>query len=447
MPLAIGMALSKISLHDLSQSGVTPPALFERTRVDVGAFFERVRPIIEAVRTGGDTALLRFGATFDGVTAAGWSLRASDAEFASARGMLSEQLIADLEFAAHNIRSFHEAQKPEEMWMKEIRPGVWAGDRHVPIESVACYVPRGKGSFPSVLLMTAIPAVVAGVPRPIIITPPGPDGTVDAATLVAAELAGIREVYKCGGAQGIAAVAYGTETVPKCLKVVGPGSPWVVAAKRLLSDVIDPGVPAGPSESIILADETADGELAALDLLIEAEHGPDSSAYLVTNSRTVAEAALGAVPMFLKEMSEQRASFAEAVLGGTAGGIVLTKDFQQAIDFANEYAPEHLEVLARDPWDIVGKLRNAGEILLGRYTPITLGNFVIGVNAVLPTARHSRTASPLSVFDYMKRMSIASVTKQGYDTLAPHAYRLAKYEGFDAHARAVSSVRQKFLKD
>ena len=439
--------MSKISFHDISQAATIPTAFFDRVRVDIAAFFDRVRPITEAVRADGDAALKQFGEKFDSVTVASWSIRASESEFASARGKLSNELIADLEFAADNIRRFHEAQKPQEMWLKEIRPGVWAGDRHLPIDSVACYVPRGKGSFPSVVLMTAIPAVVAGVPRPIIITPPGPDGTVDAATLVAAELAGVREVYKCGGAQGIAAVAYGTATVPKCLKVVGPGSPWVVAAKRLLSDVIDPGVPAGPSESIILADETANGELAALDLLIEAEHGPDSSAYLVTNSRTVANAAQIALPKYWSDMSELRVNFSQAVLGGSHGGIVLTKDFQQAIDFTNEYAPEHLEVLASDPWEILGKLRNAGEILLGNYTPITLGNFVIGANAVLPTARNARTASPLSIFDYMKRTSIATVTKQGYNALAPHAYRLAKYEGFDAHARAVSPVRMTLLKD
>ena len=439
--------MSKISFHDISQTGTIPTAFFDRVRVDIAAFFDRVRPIIEAVRADGDAALKQFGEKFDAVTVTPWSIRASESEFASARRKLSNELIADLEFAADNIRRFHEAQRPQEMWLKEIRPGVWAGDRHLPIDSVACYVPRGKGSFPSVVLMTAIPAVVAGVPRPIIITPPGPDGTVDAATLVAAELAGVKEVYKCGGAQGIAAVAYGTATVPKCLKVVGPGSPWVVAAKRLLSDVIDPGVPAGPSESIILADETANGELAALDLLIEAEHGPDSSAYLVTNSRAVADAAQIALPKYWNDMCELRVNFSQAVLGGSQGGIVLTRDFQQAIDFTNEYAPEHLEVLARDPWEVLGKLRNAGEVLLGNYTPITLGNFVIGANAVLPTARNARTASPLSIFDYMKRTSIATVTKQGYDALAPHAYRLAKYEGFDAHARAVSPVRMTLLKD
>lgn len=439
--------MSSVSFHDLSQQSELPQGLFARARVDISAYLDRVRPIIDAVRTDGDAALKQLGEKLDGVTADSWSLRATDAEFAQARRLVSTQLIADLEFAADNIRRFHEAQKPEEMWMKEVRSGVWAGERHLPIDSVACYVPRGKGSFPSVVLMTAIPAVVAGVARPILITPPGPDGTVDAATLVAAELAGVREVYKCGGAQGIAAVAFGTATVPQCLKVVGPGSPWVVAAKRLLADVIDPGVPAGPSEALILADESADGRLAALDLLIEAEHGPDSSAYLVTHSRAVAESARDALPGYWKEMSELRVQFSQGVLCGAAGGIVLTRNFEDAIRFTNEYAPEHLEVLTRDPWEVVGKLRNAGEILLGNYTPVTLGNFVIGANAVLPTARNARTASPLSVFDFMKRSSIACVTRQGYAELAPPAQRLATYEGFDAHARAVSSARAALLKD
>jgi histidinol dehydrogenase len=439
--------MSSVSFHDLSQQSDLPRKLFTRTRVDISAYLEPVRPIIEAVRREGDVALKHFGEKLDGVSAGDWSIRASEAEFTHARRLVSAELIADLEFAADNIRRFHQAQKPEEMWMKEVRSGVWAGDRHLPIDSVACYVPRGKGSFPSVVLMTAIPAVVAGVARPIVITPPGPDGTVDPATLVAAELAGIREVYKCGGAQAIAAVAYGTATVPQCLKVVGPGSPWVVAAKRLLCDVIDPGIPAGPSEAIILADETANGRLAALDLLIEAEHGPDSSAYLVTNSRDVAECARDALPGLWKDMPDLRAKFSQAVLCGGAGGIVLTRTFADAIDFTNEYAPEHLEVLTREPWEVVGKLRNAGEILLGNYSPITLGNFVIGANAVLPTARNARTASPLSVFDFMKRSSIAYVTKLGYAELAPRAERLAKYEGFYAHARAVSPLRSTLLED
>jgi histidinol dehydrogenase len=351
-----------------------------------------------------------------------------------------------IEHAVQNIRRFHEAQKPGEMWLKEIEPGVWVGDRHLPIDSVACYVPRGKGSFPSVLNMTAVPALVAGVPRAIVVTPPAPDGRVDAGTLVAARCVGISEVYKCGGAQAVAAVAYGTQSVPKCLKIVGPGSPWVLAAKRLLSDVIDPGINAGPSESIVLADESADGALAALDLLIEAEHGPDSSAYLLTHSPQVAAAAREALGGYWRQMQPQRAEFSQRVLCGNAGGIILTRDFAAAVEFVNEFAPEHLQILAADPLEVLGRIRNAGEVLLGKHTPITLGNYMLGINAVLPTGRHARTTSPLSVFDFMKRMSVGYVSASGYDGLARDAHSLAVYEGFDAHARAVSETRTRLLR-
>jgi len=331
------------------------------------------------------------------------------------------------------------------MWMKEVRPGAFAGERFTPIPSVACYVPRGKGSFPSVVMMTTVPAVVAGVPRIAVLTPPGPDGKVDAATLVAARLAGVREVYKCGGAQAVAAVAYGTRTVPKMAKIVGPGSPYVVAAKRLLADVIDPGIPAGPSESIILCDSGADGRVAALDLIVESEHGPDSSAFLVTDSRAVADSARGAIPEYWKRMGEQRVAFSAAVLCGRRGGIVLAPDLDRAIEFVNDYAPEHLEILGRDPFACLGRIRNAGEILLGEHTPLPLGNFVLGPNAVLPTSGQARTCSPLSVFDFMKRSSVAYVTASGYPALARHARVLAAYEGFDGHANAVSEMRDALL--
>ncbi|MGP8437988.1 histidinol dehydrogenase [Paraburkholderia fungorum] len=437
---------STVSVHDLTDAETIPRDLLARTEADLTSYVEQVGPIIKAVRLDGDEALLRFARQYDSVTAASFPLRATEFEFDEAFARVDPQVIEAIKYGAQNIRAFHEAQKPEEMWLKEIQPGAFAGDRFVPIDSVACYVPRGKGSFPSVVLMTAIPAVVAGVPRRIIVTPPGPDGKVDSATLVAARLVGIDEVYKCGGAQGVAAVAYGTATVPKCLKIVGPGSPWVVAAKRLLADVIDPGVPAGPSECVILADESASGALAALDLIIESEHGPDSSAFLVTNSQRVVDEAREAIPRFWAQMIESRARFSRTVLGGLHGGIVLTRDFDAAIQFVNEYGPEHLEVLTDDPFGTLGKIRNAGEILLGNYTPVTLGNFVLGPNAVLPTGGAARTASPLSVFDYMKRVSVGYVTKGGYAQLASRARQLATYEGFDGHARAVSPLRLELLK-
>ncbi len=284
-------------------------------------------------------------------------------------------------------------------------------------------------------------------PNAVIVTPPGPDGHIDDATLVAAEAAGVSQVFKCGGAQAVAAVAYGTETVPKCAKIVGPGSPWVVAAKRLVADLIDTGTPAGPSESIIFADGTVDGRLCALDLLIEAEHGADSSAWLVTPDARIVEAALAALPGFFAEMSPERVRFAEAVLKGPQGGIMLCPDAESAVAFINDYAPEHLQIMSREPMAWLGSFKNAGEILLGEYTPSTLGNFVLGPNHVLPTGGWAKTASPLSVFDFMKRTSIGQVTRLGYERLAPHARVIATYEGFDAHANAVSEMRKKLLKN
>ncbi len=437
----------RINLHDLATlSADERAALLKRTEADLSAFEAKVKPIVAAVAAEGDAALARFAREFDKAPVEATAIAATEADFARAEKALAPEVKAAMEFAADSIRRFHEDQKPEEMWLHEIRPGAFAGDRTKPIPSAACYVPRGKGAFPSVALMTTIPAKVAGVPEVVIITPPGPDGRLDDATLVAARMAGVEKVFKAGGAQGIAAVAYGTQTVPKCSKVIGPGSPWVAAAKRLVSHLIDTGSPAGPSELIVIADDTVDGRMAGLDLLIESEHGPDSSAYLVTWSRRVAEEAMAAIPEYWAQMGEQRVAFSSAVLGGPIGGIVLARDEDEAIAFVNDYAPEHLEVLSKEPFRYLGRLEHAGEILLGEHTPVTLGNFVLGPNHVLPTSGWAKTASPVSVFDFMKRTSIAYVTDKGYPELARHARALATYEGFEAHANAVSPLRDKFFK-
>ena len=365
--------MSDVSFHDYAALPSDARArLMKRSEADLSAIIEKVRPIIEAVRTEGDAALVRFGREFDRaerLNADG--LKVSEAEFDAAFTAVDAAVVDAIRFGIDNIRSFHEEQKPETMWMKEIRPGAFAGDRFTPIRSVALYVPRGKGSFPSVTMMTAVPAVVAGVPDLAIVTPPAPDGGVDAATLVAARLAGVETVYKVGGAQAVAAVAFGTETVKPALKIVGPGSPWVVAAKRLLAGTLDTGLPAGPSEAIIFADDTVHGGLAALDLLIEAEHGPDSSAYLVTHSRRVADEALAALPDLWARMSAQRVAFSRAVLTGSTGGIVLTGSVEESYDFVNAYAPEHLEILSKEPYDHLGRITEASEILLGQHTPVS----------------------------------------------------------------------------
>ncbi|MGY6409541.1 MAG: histidinol dehydrogenase [Alkalilacustris sp.] len=421
-------------------------ALVRRSEADMSGFLEGAAAIIEAVRSEGDAALVRYGRTLDGAEGLEpGALRASAAEFDRAFDRVPPEVVAAIEYGIANIRDFHREQAPEPMWLKEIRPGAFAGDRWTPIRSVALYVPRGKGAFPSVTMMTAVPAVVAGVPELAIFTPPGPDGGVDAATLVAARLAGVETVYKCGGAQAVAAAALGTQTVHPAKKIVGPGSPWVVAAKRLLADVIDPGLPAGPSEVVILADDSVHGGLAALDLLIEAEHGPDSSAWLVTPSERVMSEALEALPRHLAAMGEQRAGFARAVLGGPAGGIVLARSMADAIAFVNEYAPEHLEILSETPFDHLGEITEAAEILLGTRTPNCIANYVLGPNAVLPTSRGANTYGPLSVTDFMKRSSVGYVTAKGYGEMAARTRTLAEYEGFSSHANAVGPMRDGYL--
>lgn len=434
------------TLADLSRDQRT--ALTRRSEADLSGFLDKVRPIIEAVRTEGDEALARFGRDFDkaeGLTRD--TLKATKAEFDAAFDQVEAPVIEAIQFGIDNIRAFHQTQAPEPMWLKEIRPGAFAGDRFLPINSVALYVPRGKGAFPSVTMMTAVPATVAGVPEPAIVTPPGPDGKIDAGTLVAARLAGVETVYKVGGAQAVAAVALGTETVRKADKIVGPGSPWVVAAKRLLADVIDPGLPAGPSESIILADETVSGGLAALDLLIEAEHGPDSSAWLVTDSDRVIDEALAALPDLWGRMTPQRVEFSRAVLTGPSGGIIRAASMADACAFVNEYAPEHLEILSTRPFEYLGEITEAAEILMGPHTPVSIANFALGPNAVLPTSMGARTHGPLSVTDFMRRSSVGYVTAKGYPEMARNAKTLADYEGFSSHANAVSALRQSFLKD
>ncbi len=436
------MTALRVNFHDLSQmDAAARAALLRRADADLGDIPARVLPIIEAVRTEGDAALRRFARDLDGVTGEIGSLVATEADFSAAYDAVSPDVVAAIRYAVANIRKFHEHQRPGPMSLDEIRPGAFAGDRWAPIPSVALYVPRGKGAFPSVTMMTSVPAVVAGVPQISILTPPTPDGGVDAATLVAARESGVTRVCKVGGAQAVAAAAYGTDSIARAVKIMGPGSPWVVAAKRALAGVFDTGTPAGPSESLIFADETAEGRVAAADLLIEAEHGPDSSAYLVTHSRAVAEMALAALPGFWAALPDQRAAFTAAVLGGPRGGVVLTASLEDSYAFVNDYAPEHLEVLSAEPFAHLGHLVHAAEVLLGSHTPVTLGNFVLGPNCVLPTGGWARSYGPLSVTDFMKRSSVGYVTAKAYPELAHHARVLAEYEGFAAHAAALSIPR------
>jgi histidinol dehydrogenase len=434
--------MPQINLFRLAElSPAQRDALLVRAEADLSSFLEPARRIVEAVRAGGDAAIVRLAREIDRVELDPARLMATEDEFARAERALEPEVKAAIAFAVDNIRRFHERQKPEPMWLMEIRPGALAGERWTPLDSVGCYVPRGKGAFPSVMMMTTIPAVVAGVPEIVVLTPPTPEGGIDAASLYAARMAGVRKVFRVGGAVAVAAAAYGTETIPRLAKIIGPGSPWVVAAKRLLADQIDTGLPAGPSESIVLADRSANPDLAALDLLIEAEHGADSSAYLVTDSPAIAEVARARLPELIARLGPQRQAFVEAVLGGPRGGIVLAPDWDAAIAFVNDYAPEHLEILSAEPLQHLGRIRNAGEILLGENTPMTIANFCLGPDCVLPTGGWARSWSALGVHDFMKRTSLGHLTRRAFPDFARHAHVLATYEGFEAHAQALSAVR------
>ncbi|MEO1199586.1 MAG: histidinol dehydrogenase [Pseudomonadota bacterium] len=431
--------LRRLALDGLSQDAYA--ALLRRTENDLTAYIEKITPILDRVRAEGDTAVAEFGRTFDHADISAQALQVEADAFDAAETRLDPDLKTSMRFAAERIRAFHQAQMPEDMWLKEMGRGVFAGDRWTAIPSVGCYVPRGKGAFPSAALMTTIPAAVAGVPEIIVLTPPTPDGGADDATLFACRLAGIDRVFKAGGAQAVAACAYGTATIPRIAKLVGPGSPWMTCAKRMLSDRIDPGMNAGPSESIVFADGTTPARTVALDLLNEAEHGPDSAAYLVTTDPAHADAVAEEVLGLLSHMSEERAGYALTVLSGPQGGILLAPDTDTACRFINDFAPEHLMVQSKDPFRYLSDLKHAGEILLGEHSAISIANFVIGPNHVLPTGGAARTGSPLSVFDFLKRQTIVHLTRDGYDLLADHAGRFARYEGFDAHANAVSPLR------
>lgn len=436
-----------IALYDYDALGAQERAqLCLRAEDDLSDYITKVEPVIAAVREEGDEAIARFIKKFDGAEVDAQNLLATEAEFEAAFEALDDDFIDVLRYAADNIRRFHEMQKPQDIWWTEIRPGVKVGERATPIQSVALYSPRGKGSFPSVTLMTAIPAVVAGVAEPIILTPPGPDGQIDPATLVAARLSGVEKVARAGGPLAVAAAAFGTKTIPKCLKIEGPGSPWFVAAKKILADEISSRLPAGPSEVVILADDTISPDLAALDILIESEHGADSSGFLVTWSKDFAEQVRASIPQFYDRMSEERVDYASAVLAGPRGGIVLCKDKEQAYEFINAYAPEHCQILSKDAEQHLPHIINASEILLGEYAAGSLANYMMGPNCVLPTSGAAHIHSPLGVMDFMKMTSVGTLNAQGFAEMAPKTEKFARYEGFDAHANAVSSLRESFLK-
>ena len=428
----------RVNFFDLARMDPSDvEALYRRGGLDFTELIGQVAPLIDAVRTRGDEAVRELTKRFDGADIGPDAFRVPVEQIDRALREIPDDLREAMEVSIANIRTFHERQLELPKWEMEISPGIVAGERVVPLSSVGLYVPRGKGSFPSMMMMSGVPAKVAGVQRIVVATPPDSDGKADPATLAAAGIIGLEEVYALGGVQAVAALACGTQTIRPVDKIVGPGSGYVLAAKQLLSTEVDTGLPAGPSEAIVLADDSIPARTAVTDLLIEAEHGPDSSAFLVTTSRRMAEEALSLIPELVAPLPEERRSFCESVFS-TSGGIVLAPDLESALNFINEFAPEHLQILTADPKAVLEKVRFAGEALLGAFTPGTLANYSIGPNAILPTSRFARTWSALSVRDFTRRMSYSVVSEEGFRSLAPKTLVLAQYEGFPAHAGALA---------
>jgi histidinol dehydrogenase len=397
--------------------------------VDTSAI-EAVRAIIAEVRGRGDAALRDLTEQFDGCTID--DLRVPRDELLVALDDAPAEFRAALEYAREEVTAYHETQLGTDVRVE--RNGVLLRELIVPVDRAGLYVPGGRAAYPSTVLMTAIPARVAGVPEIALCVPPDRDGRVPAATLAAAALVGVDEVYRVGGAQAIAALAYGTDTIPPVDVVVGPGNVYVTAAKREVAGVVGIESLAGPSELVVVADETADPALVAADLVAQAEHGPDGAAILVTWDDRVAGAVDDAVAALTAEAP--RRTEIEATLS-SGGRCVLVDGPDAAIEAANAIAPEHLELITADPEKLVNQVRNAGAVFCGPWSPAAVGDYVAGVNHVLPTARTARFASALRVDTFRKHVHVVTLDQAALARVAPHVQAFADMEGLDAHGRSV----------
>lgn len=391
----------------------------------------KIRDILSAVREEGDDALRRYTEKFDGVSLR--DFRVTDREIAAAYKQVSSEWVQALKEAARRIRQYHERQK-RQSWFAPEADGTVLGLLIRPLKRVGIYVPGGRAAYPSSVLMNVIPARVAGVEEIAMVTPPLPDGSIYPPTLVAAQEAGATEIWKVGGAQGIAALAYGTESIRRVDKIVGPGNIYVACAKRMVYGTVDIDMIAGPSEIVVIADETADPAYVAADLLSQAEHDPMASAVLITPSSTLVE-------QVSQELIKRCETLERSEIAGQSlrehGAICITKDLAEAVETANRMAPEHLELLVADPWHWVGRVKNAGAVFLGEYSPEPVGDYFAGPNHVLPTNGTARFFSPLSVDDFLKKTSLIAYSREALLRDGPQVIALAEGEGLGAHADSI----------
>lgn len=408
--------------------------LIKRSPTQYVQYEEKVSEILNAVRTEGDEALLRYTRMFDRANLTPESVRVTEEEFKEAYETLENpSLLQVIRTSGENIRSYHEKQR-RNSWFETTQAGTMLGQKITPLNRVGVYVPGGRAPLSSSALMNIIPAKVAGVREIVMLTPPGPDGKINSAILVAAKEAGATAVYKAGGAQAIAALAFGTESIPKVDKIVGPGNIYVALAKKAVYGYVSVDSVAGPSEILVLADETANPRYVAADLLSQAEHDELASAILVTTSMELAKKVSREIEGFLPGLS--RREILKKSLENY-GYILVTENLRDAIDTVNEIAPEHLEIVTKNPFEIMMKIKNAGAIFLGEYSSEPLGDYFAGPNHVLPTNGTAKFFSPLGVDDFIKKSSIIYYSKEALETAADSIVAFAESEKLTAHANSI----------
>lgn len=420
-----------ISIIAYSERHERLEAIFSRGAVFGEDIEASARRIIERVRDGGDAALADLTEQFDGIRPG--SIRVDPSRSRGAFENLSDELRSILTEAAENVRRFHDRQR-RESWQMDDGDGVVLGQRFMPIERVGLYVPGGTASYPSSVLMNVIPAQLAGVGEIHLASPPGADGLPRPLVLAVAHLLGVEQVYAVGGAQAIAAFAYGTATIPKVDKIVGPGNAYVAAAKKLVYGRVDIDSVAGPSEIVILADDSGDPEFIAADLLSQAEHDERASSVLVTTSERLAGEVRAHVSRMVPKLP--RRAIVEASLRDY-GACIVTSTLTDAVEVVNELAPEHLELIVEDPWAVMEDIRHAGAIFLGPFSPEPVGDYFAGPNHVLPTGGTARFASALGVDDFLRQQSIIAYSRERLARTGSRIAAFAKAEQLDAHARAI----------
>ncbi|HOM02363.1 MAG TPA: histidinol dehydrogenase [Acetivibrio sp.] len=408
-------------------------SLASRSQLEHKDVLDRVEEIVGNVRRNGDKAVLEYTAMFDKARLTSDKLRVTEEEIKEAYTKVDPKLVEVIKKSRDNIRDFHEKQK-EKSWFSTDTEGVIVGQLSRPLEVVGVYVPGGTAAYPSSVLMCTMPAKVAGVSKVVITTPPGKDEKINPAILVAANEAGVDEIYKVGGAQAIAALAFGTETIPKADKIVGPGNIYVAMAKRTVYGYCDIDMIAGPSEIMVVADETANPVFVAADLLSQAEHDALASSILVTTSENVAKEVQRELEVQLEAL-ERKAMARKSI--DDYGAIIIVENLKDAVAVVNRIAPEHLELCIEDPFSALGSIKNAGAIFLGNYSTESLGDYFAGPNHVLPTSSTARFFSPLNLSDFMKKSSIISYSRDALSKVKDDVILFAESEGLGAHANAI----------